>query len=452
MKNKYFSFYQFPIIVFLISWFHYFNTKSLKVDQNPVNPFYLNIFLFTLLVISFYYYIKLIKSNLDKYETLSLDYLYKYSINVLLISVVTLPILSNDVFSVFSYSYSYLNGVDIYNLNYKAVKSVYTEMSNPTYVNLPCKYGPISMLVSNVSVYFAQQNVILALIFYKFFFFVFGSIFIFYANKFDYQNRNYIILLIPIWWFQGIGQLHNDLFGVLFILIALFYYYKKDSIFITSIFIVLAMLTKLTFVLFAIFPILDMFINKKWNFFLKYVLYLVLFSLLLGYIFYYPFIRTITDVLIPLKSMNTERPSSTFTDIFAHIGLIFNQDFKSNYVVLIPIFKVLGLFTMALFSLYYLLKYYKSNANEKLILFLFLALIFIFSHRFLPWYFMIVPLFLFFTKDNEWIKWILIIFFVSTFQDFAIFINTNNLIGQITMVISTAFTVSLFFYKLKKRL
>jgi hypothetical protein len=219
MNRSYLNFYYFPFLLFIISWVHFFNTKSLKVDENPISPFFLNVLLFTILIVSFTFYLKLVFETLIKRESLNLDFLNKYSLHVLLLSTMTLPIFSNDVFSIFSYSFSALHGVDIYSMEYNAIPSMYTKMSNPTYINLPCKYGPLSMLVSNFSVYIAQQNVALALIIYKFIFFIFGLIFIFFANKLDYQYRNLIILLIPIWWIQGVGQLHNDLFGVVFFLI-----------------------------------------------------------------------------------------------------------------------------------------------------------------------------------------------------------------------------------------
>ena len=452
MNRSYLNFYYFPFLLFIISWVHFFNTKSLKVDENPISPFFLNVLLFTILIVSFTFYLKLVFETLIKRESLNLDFLNKYSLHVLLLSTMTLPIFSNDVFSIFSYSFSALHGVDIYSMEYNAIPSMYTKMSNPTYINLPCKYGPLSMLVSNFSVYIAKQNVALALIIYKFIFFIFGLIFIFFANKLDYQYRNLIILLIPIWWIQGVGQLHNDLFGVVFLLIALYFYYKKKNILITSVFIVFAILSKLTFVLFTLFPILDLFTQKKWKLILRYILYLVLFSMLFGLVFYSPFIDNPSQILTPLKAMNTERPSSTFTDIFAHIGLLMNSDFKTNYQFLIPIFKLIGILSMIFFCMMYLFQFYKKNANEKLILHLFLCLIFVFSHRFLPWYIMVMPLFLFYSKENEWLRWLLVLFYISTFQDFAIFINTNNIIGQMTMVLSTIITVGLFFYNLNKRL
>jgi hypothetical protein len=65
---------------------------------------------------------------------------------------------------------------------------------------------------------------------------------------------------------------------------------------------------------------------------------------------------------------------------------------------------------------------------------------------------MVIPLFLFYSKENEWLRWLLVLFYISTFQDFAIFINTSNIIGQMTMVLSTIITVGLFFYNLNKRL
>jgi hypothetical protein len=77
---------------------------------------------------------------------------------------------------------------------------------------------------------------------------------------------------------------------------------------------------------------------------------------------------------------------------------------------------------------------------------------FVYSHRFLPWYLMLFPLFLFQYKRLDWTKWLLVMILASTFQDIALIADTNNIAGQIIMVLSTLLTVFLTLYLLPSRL
>jgi hypothetical protein len=65
---------------------------------------------------------------------------------------------------------------------------------------------------------------------------------------------------------------------------------------------------------------------------------------------------------------------------------------------------------------------------------------------------MVVPLFLYLGDRNDWLKWFLIISFVSMYQDFAIFMQTDWLGGEIMMVMATIITVGLYFYNFTSRI
>ncbi|MFN5847400.1 MAG: hypothetical protein ACK43K_02825, partial [Chitinophagales bacterium] len=73
-------------------------------------------------------------------------------------------------------------------------------------------------------------------------------------------------------------------------------------------------------------------------------------------------------------------------------------------------------------------------------------------HRFLPWYLMVVPLFLYIGDRKDWLKWFLWISFISMFQDFAIFMQTDWLGGKIMMALATIGTVGCFFYHFQSRI
>ena len=97
---------------------------------------------------------------------------------------------------------------------------------------------------------------------------------------------------------------------------------------------------------------------------------------------------------------------------------------------------------------------YKRNTDKNsykiFLLIVFTSLIFVYSHRFLPWYLMVIPVFLV-SNRKDWIEWFLLVSFVSMFQDFAIFIDTSNILGQTVMAVATIVTVISFLYKVTKR-
>ncbi len=65
---------------------------------------------------------------------------------------------------------------------------------------------------------------------------------------------------------------------------------------------------------------------------------------------------------------------------------------------------------------------------------------------------MLFPLFLYHRRRLDWTKWLLLMVFASSFQDIALIADTNVLLGQILMVLSTVLTVLLTIYLLPSRL
>ena len=105
-----------------------------------------------------------------------------------------------------------------------------------------------------------------------------------------------------------------------------------------------------------------------------------------------------------------------------------------------------------LFSSFIYLKNFKKEGSHKfLLLSIFTTLILVYSHRFLPWYLMTIPLFLDYKSKMTWIKWLFVISFFAMFQDFAIFLDTENTVGKIVMASSTIVTVLSYLYLIKSR-
>jgi hypothetical protein len=448
----------YPLVVCIASWIHFFQTGSLLVDGNPLNPLSLRLVLMGLILGSFiYYYIGLfnllLQSNKieSQFEIRRLSYLH------LIISVFTLPIFSNDFFSMLGYADAFLNGHNIYT-NFNAnMQTEYAALINPLYQNLNCKYGPINMLVMLPSVLWNQHSILASIIITKSILFLFGLLYIEFSLKLSRLFSNefkYVLLLLPLWFVQGVGQFHLDIIGVCFVLIG-YYYCTKNKNWIGIFFLVLAVLSKITYLVFLSIPFLLLFEKQKKNDFRIWVQYIflnIIYLFLIGYISYAPFIDHWNELLAPIVSMDTERPSSTMADIGAYMLLLGNTDFKTNYTITIAFFKFIGLLMILMISVIYFKNRTKKYSHRIFLLSIFITLILVYSHRFLPWYLMVVPLFLYVGSRKDWLKWFLLISFISMFQDFAIFMQTDWLGGQIMMAVATICTVGCFFYMLYRRI
>jgi hypothetical protein len=266
MENllKYKNLVYFPVLVLISSWIHFSTTHSLKVDGNSIQPIALRFFLFACIAFSFGMYVfnayKLYfqEKETEKNELRWLGYLF------LGLSVFTLPIFSNDFFSLIGYSDAYLKGYSIYTDPIAPSYSFVVDYINPSYLNLTCKYGPINVLIMNMAVSVIENSLGWSFIFSKLLFGLAGVFYIEFSLKFYAFNKKYsqLLILIPLWFFQGIGQFHNDIFGVLFIMIGIYYSIQKPRWY-SVVFFVLAALCKFTFIVFLIYPILVLINQSK---------------------------------------------------------------------------------------------------------------------------------------------------------------------------------------------
>lgn len=452
-KNLQFLFY--PIIVCLISWIHYLSTGSLKVDGNIIEPFWVRLSLLCFIGLSFIVYYRRLYCIIQDSSLIEIQELKKLTIGFVVISFFTLPIFSNDFFSVIGYSEAAFKGFNVYEKFDALSQTSLASYINPLYHNLNCKYGPVNLFVFLLPFYLGVKSIFGLLLSCKLIFLFFSIIYLHFSFKLiEKSKENYIwLILFPIWSIQGLGQFHNDIIGISFLL-AGFYYLKEMKLGYTALFISLAVLCKFTFIIFLALPFCyllekDKEVNiKNWS---KLGLYFLVWILAFGYLFYSPFINHISQILTPIKAMNGERPSSTFADLGAYFLLIFNSDFQSNYEKTIPIFKYIGLAIMMFSSFIYLRNYKKEGAYKMFLLSIFTTLVLVYSHRFLPWYLMVVPILLDYKFKESWIKWFFFISFFAMFQDFAIFLDTENIVGKVIMASSTIMTVLMYLYKIKSR-
>lgn len=447
----------YSIIVCISSWIHYFTTNSLKVDANGIEPLYLRIFLFlviafcwTKLCLALYAFFNS-EINAISNRTLRVNLYLCIAIQGL-----TLPLFSNDIFSVMGYSQAHMKGVNIYT-DFNAELTDFAAYINPLYQKLNCKYGPLSIMQTSLPFFQKEFSIYGCLGLTKLIYVIHGVFFLevslILISVISSQYK-YLLVLYPIWLVQGIGQLHNDILGMTWIVLGLLMMYKSKP-FMSSIFFSLAVLSKITFGFFALIPILYWAQSFKVNrtYILQFSVFFGLSLVLLGYLIYWPFQISIVDIVSPINALNTERPSSTFADLGAYFLLLFNSDFEENYHLTIPFFKYLGILILLVLSCMFWRVRDRKDSYLGFLLLCYSTIFLLVLHRFLPWYLMGIP-FLFLFKDTQkyWFSWLMFITWISIFQDYAIMLDTDNLLGQILMALSTVLTVLSFFYLIPKRL
>lgn len=453
--NKYTSFLFYPLIVCLVSWLHFGLTDSLIVDGNCIEPFWIRLCLFIFIGLSFFIYYKKLYEIIQDPSSINLPILKFISGLFVVLSFSTLPLFSNDFFSMLGYSEAAFKGFNIYE-NFDALtQTSFTDYINPLYYKLNCKYGPVNVLLLMIPFFLGIKSMFGLMLFCKFIFLIFTLVYLRFSFKLIEKSKvNYCwLILFPIWSMQGLGQFHNDIIGIS-MLLAGYFFLQERKLFLASVFISLAVLCKFTFIIFLALPFcyyLELEKKLEFKHWAKLGVYFMICLLSLGYLFYSPLIDSFSQILTPIKAMNGERPSSTFADLGAYALMVFSDDFKSNYEKTIPIFKYLGMLIMLFSSFIYLKNFKKEGSHKFLLLSIFTTLILVYSHRFLPWYLMTIPLFLDYKSKMTWIKWLFVISFFAMFQDFAIFLDTENTVGKIVMASSTIVTVLSYLYLIKSR-
>ena len=448
----------FPLLVCIASWIHFYQTGSIEVDASPLNPLSLRLILMAAICGSFLYYYSRLYSLLIDSNNIELHFdVRRLSYMQLIISAFTLPIFSNDFFSLLGYADAFMHGHNIYT-NFDAnSQTEYAALINPLYHKLNCKYGPVNMLVMLPSALWNQHSVLASIFIGKSLLFLFGILYIEFSLKLCRLisiKFHYVLLLFPLWFIQGVGQFHLDLIGVCFVLIG-YYFCFQDKNRIGILFLVLAVLSKVTYLVFLGIPFLLLLERQKKmdiHLWVQYVILNLVYLSVLGYLVYVPFIDHWQELLAPIKAMNSERPSSTMADLGAYFLLLWNADFKANYTLTMTIFKYIGLLVMLGISVFYFKNYTQKYSHRIFLSSIFITLILVYSHRFLPWYLMVLPLFLYLGSRVDWLKWFLLISFVSMFQDFAIFMRTDWLGGEIMMALATIGTMGLYFYNFTSRI
>ncbi|HNT29147.1 MAG TPA: polyprenol phosphomannose-dependent alpha 1,6 mannosyltransferase MptB [bacterium] len=148
------------------------------------------------------------------------------------ISLIGMPLLSNDIYIYLSCGQAPLNGFNPYTDVADLATSIYHRFVPPIWAEGPyCKYGPAALSLAQFAAFVGGPSPIAGLFVWKLLslaaFFLFCDAMALLLKRFgNTAAAGPFILLSPLLWAQGVGQGHNDLFAVLFLtgsLLALLY-------------------------------------------------------------------------------------------------------------------------------------------------------------------------------------------------------------------------------------
>ncbi len=290
-------------------WFTFFLRKPVNSIESVIGAILFGI----LLIVLFYLYFKIIKNTDKEFKGLKSIILY-----VLIISCIfglMLPFTTSDIFYYMGTGWIDSNYGE--NPYYTTVREVRLQNLNDEILqrtgiweNQVVVYGPLWAFICKILSLLSFGNVTLLLYIFKFSSILIHILNTFLVYKITKKHKFAVIYgLNPFIIFEMITNVHNDIYLIFFILLALYFLLKKKNIVLTVIFMALATCIKYVSVLlipfFVLYYLRDKTVWKKiaWSF-----VYALLFIgiVLLCYLLY---ARDINLILISLMQQGKYRES-----------------------------------------------------------------------------------------------------------------------------------------------
>ncbi len=461
--------------LFLIaSYIRYFTTGSIKVDQNYMTgmPMVLNLLLVTVGLCLFgWAYYKVI-FNKEDYKLSPLE-TRNLAILLALISAPMLPMLSNDVFSLFTWGDLAAMGINPYEDGKLLVHSSFHPYVGDKYKYLACLYGPINIFIVICAVFIGGKNILGVYAIFKIIFtlLALGFIGLIYHLYKRFPESSYntlaLVLLSPVFWCQGVGQGHTEVLGIFFLVLAMLFM-TSDRVLQAFVVLALAVASKISFAYLLPLPLLYFWWRNP-----QKIKETALYALASGIIVlavlalaYWPFETGGTWApLASFKHLSASRPSGTITDVIGELASViypslqglFNWPPMEAQAVremvwkpLVPFFKLLGIL-LALWTFTRIRTIRVAQDNFTLFAIIGAIMLTIFSQKFSSWYLLlIIPLFLY-TDNKTWIRWLAILGLLTIAMDFMHIPERNLLIFPITVAIPAFLVAASFLWKFKER-
>lgn len=379
-----------PLWGFLVksySIFKYYNTPYFALDKivGNFNSPIIQKTLLVFIIISLIYLINLFLIYKIKNKSLQIIFVSIVLFSVVL-SVIIYPVAAIDIFDYIAQGkLFYFYHQNPYITNYSLYPNdIFWKFTGFLDQNLI--YGPVWLLIvsiPNFLINFNKSNPILeSLILYKTTNLIILLVTGFLITKLHSNKKLfywYFFVGNPLVIFEAICNGHNDILIAMFMVIAIIY--SKNKSYLTGIFIALASLVKIYFIVLIPFFLIRLFINEKYK--IKNIIKSIFYIVLTIFVFYFPFIfnNNINHLISTIYNSQNMNTYSVFSLIREYLT-INNHPLIHIYATQIGL-----LFIFLIVSTIVILKTTKNNIAVSLFIILNLFNVLItFSH---PWYYIV---------------------------------------------------------------
>lgn len=377
-----------PSIIYLINnktvdGFNSYYTYTLENWTDYKTGLISGIIVIGLLLVYSIIYLILIKKQKEIFKNIK-----QILILIIIISFVfmlVLPYLSSDIFYYIGDSWLAAKyGQNPYYMSVEELQNqgINDEILNNTgyWKNTTSVYGPLWNSIAKVLVSFSFGRVTIALFIFKtasYLIHILNSYLIYKITK----SKKYMLVygLNPLILIEFLSNVHNDIYLVVFILLALYFLIRKRNIYFTIIFLALSVSIKYSTVLLVPFILIYMFrkysISKRILFCMTFGLSIIALVIIL-YLPYYRDISIFTNMLVQGEKYSQSVPLLLMRNLDSNI-------FSTISSLLIPIFIILYITTIVTLLL---IKRINLNIIMKKFNFNMIIFIFVVLTTFQKWY------------------------------------------------------------------
>jgi len=353
-----------------------------------------------------------------------------------LVATFMLPLLSNDIFSLLSYTDLFWNtDVDPYILSGSGLKaSKYYSLIGPTWRNTPCVYSPIQLVYWAPAVLLSGKSIFLAMAIFKILVLVLvlGMIVLLYRYAIEHNLEKIddpmfaAVIVSPILWVEGAGQSHNDIL-VAFFLAAWIYFASKRQTFLAGIMIGLALASKLTALLPCIMYVI--YLMRRSGLFKGLIAaFTISTTVVLSYI---PVWNGIDTLSIPFNTMVHSNITNTLFEILQTIFVKlfkFEESYVNQYLgYTSTILKV----AVILLGIYEAIKAITFQDVVNAMAKVYLLLTLVATQFYHPWYLLPCLVLALKLRENLWKKWFIVVSTISILLDGSVILARGSIERQI---------------------
>ncbi len=384
------------------------------------------------------------------------------------IAAFSLPMLSNDIFSVLAYGETMLRGFNTFVDGSALAGSLFASYLAPEWREAPFVYGPLNMFLA-VAAVFTGKSMVGALVVFKLITLFFILVCIEVAHRIIPENSDTydtfsLIALSPLFIIQGAGQAHTDSIAGACIAGMLLCLYRSRTLG-AGFFLGLAVAAKYTAALAAPVLVLLLWLNSPaLSQKLKNIAAATAVSLAIFALTFIPFWEGTKTLTVPADFLASKKPSKSIVEVVTDIAVIGKRliggeaavntaDTVSSYASLDAERKVIWpvvtriLQVLSLLLMLRLFRRFPKTAEEVISSFAIVTVIVtcFASPVFQPWYFLAyLPLFAFLHK-REWVIWSAVGFGLFNFMNVMHLIPRNHLLYMILPPVAV-FSAILFFF------